>query len=403
MKRKYEILLIYITGLIQGLVLVTVPAVSSILTDTEVFGFSDSDYGTLFIPQVGMAVLGAILGPKISRRWGLKVVYQSGLIFNICAMAFIGVSAQFLDNSNLAYLCLLIGTAAVGAGFGTTLPMINVYAERFFPDKSATALTGLHTLLGTGTALAPLIVAVLVKQFGWWILPGSALIVLGCLLAGSFSLPLTGAKSNVGKETALPETDSLNLAGIWIFIVIVILYGYCETIFATWAIIFLSSERALPPVPASYALFAFWAMVTLGRLLVSFLTVVIPAYMIYRILPVMIATAMWAVTMAETNTGGIILFGFAGLACSAFFPLSFSFAQKRFSSIAETVSGGLMVSYMAGYGLATYGIGKVIESGGFRLGSLYLYSTFIAVGIIILGFMLTRTTSRGIARHAPMV
>jgi len=166
MKRKFEIILIYSTGLIQGIVLVTVPAASSILTDPNAFGFSDSAYGTLFIPQVIMAVLGALLGPKLSREWGLKSIYQTGLIFNICAMAFIGASAWFLASGNLAYLCVLIGTTAIRAGFGTTLPMINVYAERFFPDKSASALTGLHTLLGTGTALAPLLVALLVKQSG---------------------------------------------------------------------------------------------------------------------------------------------------------------------------------------------------------------------------------------------
>jgi MFS family permease len=390
MQRKFEIFLIYITGLIQGIVLVTVPAASSILTDPDVFGFSDSAYGALFIPQVIMAVMGALLGPKLSGKRGLKTVYQWGLVFNFCAMALIGASQWFLDNHNLAYFCVLSGTTAVGAGFGTTLPMINVYAERFFPDKSATALTGLHTLLGTGTALAPLIVALLVKQFGWWILPGSALILLAVLLAGSFSLPLKGETSDPHKKAVLPEADSLIPAGIWLFIAVVILYGYCETIFANWAIIYLKNDISIPPALASYALTAFWAMVTVGRLLVSVLTISIPAHLMYRTLPIMIAAAMWAVTKVETNIAGIILFGFAGLACSAFFPLSFSFAQKRFSSIAETVSGGLMVSYMVGYGLASYGIGKAVELGGFRLGSLYLYSTFIAVGIIILGFILTK-------------
>jgi MFS family permease len=86
MKRKFEILLIYITGLIQGLVLVTIPAASSILTDPNAFGFSDSAYGALFIPQVVMALLGALLGPRLSRKRGLKTIYQYGLIFNICAM-----------------------------------------------------------------------------------------------------------------------------------------------------------------------------------------------------------------------------------------------------------------------------------------------------------------------------
>ncbi len=400
MRRKFEILIIYTTGLVQGLVLVTVPAASSLLTDPGSFGFSESAYGALFIPQVIMAVIGALLGPQLSRKWGLKSIYQAGLLFNICAMAFIGVSEWFLDNGNLAYICILVGTAAIGAGFGTTLPMINVYAERFFPNNSASALTGLHTLLGTGTALAPLLIAVLVRQFGWWLLPGSALIVLCIILSGTFTLPLKGEKTG-GQKYIQEENNSHFPAGVWLFIAIVFLYGYCETIFANWAIIFLNKERSVSPVQAGYALAAFWAMVTAGRLLVSLLTIWVSDRLVYRILPVMIAIAMWAVTKAGSDQTGIILFGFAGLACSAFFPLSFSFAQTRFSSIAETVSGSLMASYMMGYGLASYGIGKVVELGGFSLESLYRFSTLIVLGIIIISFMLTRTNGKGTACHAP--
>jgi fucose permease len=391
MKRKFEIIIIYITGLIQGLVLVTVPAASSIFTDPDAFGFSDSDYGALFVPQVIMAVLGALLGPKLSRRWGLKRIYQSGLLFNICAMALIGASGWFPDNYNIAYLCVLLGTTAVGAGFGTTLPMINVYAGRFFPDNSASALTGLHTLLGTGTALAPLLVAVLVKQSGWSLLPNSALIVLVIILSGTFFLPLKGEQTGGVQKHVPAGAGFLIPAGVWLFIGIVFLYGYCETIFANWAIIFLNKEKSISPAMAGYALAAFWSMVTVGRLLVAFMAVWVPARLIYRILPIMIGASLWAVTQAESDITGIVLFGCAGLACSAFFPLSFSFAQKQFASIAETVSGSLMASYMMGYGFASYGIGKVVESGGFPLGSLYRYSIFIAMGIIILGFMLSRT------------
>jgi len=393
MKRKFEIILIYITGLIQGLVLVTVPAASSILTDPDAFGFSDSDYGTLFIPQVVMAITGALLGPRFSRRWGLKSIYQTGLVFNISAMALIGASEWFLDNPDFSYLCVLMGTSAVGAGFGITLPMINVYAERFFPDKSATALTGLHTLLGTGTALAPLLVALLVKRFGWWFLPGSALVVLGIILAGSFSLSLKGEKTGGDNDKIFSDTHIFFPVGVWLFIVIVFLYGYCETIFANWAIIFLNKEKSISPAQAGYALTAFWAMVTVGRLLVSFITVRVPARLIYRILPVMIGASLWAVTKTGSDLSGIILFGFAGLACSAFFPLSFSFAQTRFASIAETVSGSLMAAYMLGYGFASYGIGKVVELSGFPLGNLYRSSILIAMSTFILGIILTRTNA----------
>jgi len=43
-----------------------------------------------------------------------------------------------------------------------------------------------------------------------------------------------------------------------------------------------------------------------------------------------------------------------------------------------------------GYGFASYGIGKVIEISGFSLASLYQSSTVVALGIIILGIILTR-------------
>jgi fucose permease len=396
--RKYEILLVYSTALIQGLVLVTVPAASSVLTDPDAFDFSNSAYGALFIPQVAMALAGALLGPKLSRKMGLKLIYQAGIIFNICAMALITSSNWFMDNDNLAYICFLLGTTAVGAGFGLTLPMINVYAERFFPDNSASALTGLHTLLGTGTAMAPLLVAVLVKQIGWWVLPLAALGASGIILTGSIFLPLKGEKMVAYKQGVSAETGHAFTAGVWLFIAVVFLYGYCETIFANWAIIFLKKERSLSPAYAGYALASFWAMVTVGRLLVSLLTVRVSASLVYRVLPVMMAAAMWAVTKVESDITGIILFGYAGLACSAFFPLSFSFAQKKFAYMAEKVSGVLMASYILGYGLASYGIGKVFELSDIKLGNLYGYSIVIALGVILLGFMLT---SRGIARHAP--
>jgi len=389
MKRKFEIALIYTTGLFQGLVLITVPAASSVLIDPNAFGFSDSQYGALFIPQVIAAILGALLGPKISSTWGLKKVYQAGLLFNILAMGIICSSEWFRGQPGV-HIYLMLGTTFVGAGFGLTLPMINVYAERLFPGNSASALLGLHVLLGTGTALAPLLVAVLVKQIGWWLLPAISLTALVIIFTGSFVLALKGEKQDAGIPADFTQAKTKFSVSVWLFLIVAFLYGYCETIFANWAVIFLKKEKLLSAAQASYALATFWAMVTVGRLLVSFLSLWVSPRVVYRVLPFMIATGLFAVTTAFSATSGIILFGFAGLACSAFFPLSFSFAQSQFASIAETISGSMMASYMLGYGFASYGVGKVIEISGISLGSLYQLSTVAALGIIILGIALTR-------------
>lgn len=60
-----------------------------------------------------------------------------------------------------------------------------------------------------------------------------------------------------------------------------------------------------------------------------------------------------------------------------------------------------MAAYMLGYGAASYGIGKILELSSFQLSSLYRFSIIIAIGIIVLGIILTGQKSKGMARHAP--
>ena len=399
--RKLEILIIYFTGLLQGLALVTVPAASLVFTDPAKFGFSNSEYGALFIPQVVTAIAASLLGPTFARKWGMKAVFRGGLVFNILAMALIAASQLVCADHHSAYMFVILGTAFVGAGFGSTLPTINVYATNFFPNNSASALTVLHTLLGTGTALAPFLVTVLVKQMGWWVLPLAVAAALMVLLAGSFILPLKDQRP-AGINAPLPAEGSQVFLPVRVrfFMLIVFLYGFCETIFANWAIIFLNKEKGFQIQEAGYALTAFWVLVSAGRLLIAIVSVWVSPKLVYRILPVLITISLAAVTRAHSPVAGILLFALAGLSCSAFFPLTFSFGQEGHGAIAERVSGWIMAAYMLGYGAAAYGTGKIIELTHASLGNLYLNSTGIALGVVLLSVMLTRKTPL-LSRQAP--
>src|ERR1700722_4020452 len=110
MIRKIEILIIYLTGLFQGLVLVIVPAASLVFTDPGKFGFSSSEYGLLFIPQVVTAIAASLLGPSCARKWGMKAVYRAGLVFNVLAMALIAASQLVSGNHSAAYMFVILGT-----------------------------------------------------------------------------------------------------------------------------------------------------------------------------------------------------------------------------------------------------------------------------------------------------
>jgi len=98
------------------------------------------------------------------------------------------VSQLFIAHPSIAYGVLLIATTSMGLAFGFTVPTINTYASQFFPPLADRAVLALNTLLGLGTALAPVIVSVFVGLGIWWGLPtGVAALTLGCLV---FTVPL---------------------------------------------------------------------------------------------------------------------------------------------------------------------------------------------------------------------
>jgi MFS family permease len=118
MATRTEIRVVYAAGLVQGIVLVTFPAASTIFTDPDEYDLSSSQYGAMFLPQVVTAIAGSLLGARLARRLGAKGVYLTGLSASLVAMSLLVTSALFTDDKTLAYGLLLLATTCLGAGFG---------------------------------------------------------------------------------------------------------------------------------------------------------------------------------------------------------------------------------------------------------------------------------------------
>ena len=157
--RVAEIAVVYGGGLAQGLALVSFPAAATILTAAEGYGLSSNQYGSIFLPLFVGAVLASLLAPPLARRRGLKTVLLAGFACNALSMTMFALSSTCTGMADVAYAMVLTATGLLGIGFGATLTAINAYAASLFPGRGETAITALHTLLGTGTALAPLIVS----------------------------------------------------------------------------------------------------------------------------------------------------------------------------------------------------------------------------------------------------
>jgi fucose permease len=159
---------------------------------------------------------------------------------------------------------------------------------------------------------------------------------------------------------------------LWLFTGAVLLYGIAETLNGNWSGPYLTGDRGVSARGASFALTAFWAMVTIGRILSAALSSRTTVRWIYTDLPVLLMVAFQVVSHAEGETGGIVAFGLAGLGCSAFFPLCISLSGQEFPRLAATMSGELLAFYQAAYGIAAFGVGPLREFIGFPYRVIYL-------------------------------
>jgi MFS family permease len=333
-----------------------------------------------------MAVLTSLLGAGMTRRVGVKPLYLVGLASGLLAMVLLLISQAFQSDKTAAYPLLLAATACVGAGFGLTVPALNSLTAAFHPDRVNASVLVLNAVLGLGTVLAPVFVAIFVGLGFWQGLPVTSAILLIALLAVSLPLPLS-----IGQPAPASATRSALPARFWVYAAFAVLYGACETVNGNWAQLDMTSTHGASTTQASLALTAFWAMVTLGRILFAAIRNTFPATSTFHLLPFLLAGAFVIIALLPRHSAGwaVAAFGLAGLGCSALLPLTISFGQKELVAISASVAGGIIAAYQLGYGIAAFGVGPLLDA-GITLPTIYAFAALIAAVMGLLSFAVVR-------------
>ena len=160
---------VYAAGLVQGIVLVTSrrPARSSPTRRVRPVGPVRPA-----VPAAGgdgHRRRAAGLGPRPPLRHPPRVPGRARRRARVDGPAL--VSSRLRATSGIAFPLLLVATAFLGAGFGLDVPALNTFTAAFHPGARRPSILVLNALLGVGTVLAPVFVALFVGLGFWWGLP----------------------------------------------------------------------------------------------------------------------------------------------------------------------------------------------------------------------------------------
>jgi fucose permease len=273
-------------------------------------------------------------------------------------------------------------------GFGLSVPALNTFAAAFHPGAVDRSILTLNALLGLGTVLAPVFVAIFVGLGFWCGLPLTSAILLVALIAVSLRLPL-----QVQVRPAATGQARLAIpARFWVYAVFAVLYGICETVNGNWSQLDMTSELGASTTEAALALTAFWAMVTVGRVLFAAVQRWVPSRVAYHVLPFVLAGTFGLIALLPDEPAlGVLAFGLAGLGCSALLPLTISFGQAELTAMSAAVAGGVIAFYQLGYGIAAFGIGPLVDRG---VGLPTIYALSAAVAVVMGAWSLVVARSR---------
>ena len=376
MEKTKQVIAIYLGGFMTAVALVLFPAAGSILTSVEHHGFSSSQFGSIFTPQIIMAILSSLYASKLADKIGMKKVLLYGLFALVLSTALLTASQGLEGNVTAAFVMVLVATGFLGIGFGFSLTALNPFAYQLFVGKETSALTALHFFLGIGTATSPLLISYFTSLEMWW---GASLvtsIILLLLLIFTWRLPLKLETETAEMEVSA-DTVRFKISGrLWWYITAVFFYGACEATFGSWGSVFLEKQGGLSIAKASLGLSLFWGSVAVGRILFALLALKFKTNWLYVSAPFVLALLFYLLPLANSEVLYLCAMALGGLVISFMLPKSFSNATADFPKNAALVSGFLVAALQLGTGFSANVIGFL--NADYSLSALFQFSTVYA-------------------------
>ena len=221
--RKAQIATVLLSSFAQGLVGSAFPASAAVLRGQ---GLTDPQYGSIFLPQMVLAAVGATGAGFVLDRLGAKRVL--GLGFVLMALSQAALGAVVLAGPGWTYPLALLGTSLLGLGAGVSAGPLNAYPQVLFTSRSESAVVALHTVVGVGLAVTPVLAGAALDRGLWlavpcssprrtsrssssssgWTCPSRSLATPGPRSPGRWALLCCGSSSESPRSTGSPSPST---------------------------------------------------------------------------------------------------------------------------------------------------------------------------------------------------
>jgi fucose permease len=341
------------------------------------FGIDDDAYGVLAgATTVGSLVVIANVGRLIER------VGTGRLLALGCALGGLGYLGAALAPS----WPLLIALAVVASlGTATVIPNLNTY---FALHQSAGRTTWLNACFGLGATISPALLSVLLGAGGSWRWGFGAIGGVYLALAAVFWLtarrwpqPVPAEADGGAQDPGARRRPTLALPAVWFSVLLFCTFTGYETSAGQWSYTFFTEGHGIPPEVAGRWASAFWASMTVGRVLLGWVVDRLPVEPLVRscmLGAALGAAVFWWAPQPWVGLAGLIGIG---LCLSPLFPVLTSATPQRLGKTHTPDALGYQMTAVR-LGLAAFpALGGVLVArvGVFSLGPFLLATAILVV------------------------
>jgi fucose permease len=338
----------------------------------------------------GLLITGQFIGAFFGGVTVLRNLRRSLLIGSTAAAVGLGLFAYAPSTADgVAPACAALCIA--GYGIGQLITVINLIAGERHTTNRGSALSLLNFSWSFGAILSPLLVAWLAPVIG---VPA----LLSVLAAAFFIIDITFAAeflsqpAPVAVQAAISQAadPGITLRVFFYFAALLVLYGGLETCMGAWLTTYAQRYGNHGLAISAYITVIFWASLTGGRALASWLLLLVPEKMLLRI-SLAIAVAATAALAVAHSAGAIAACALLiGLNLAPWFPVTFSLlvARRPIASQAGTI---IAVSAL-GAALLPWLMGFVSTRSG-SLQMAVVLPLLTAAALLVMSFLQPRETA----------